>query len=340
MLRSLVFAAPELMPLVPVAVAAEERGFHRVWTTENPGRDAMIRALVFGQHTSTIGLATGITYAFTRAPLAMAAAAADINEALGGRFALGLGAGTQGMRVRWYDVHEFDRPATRLSEYADLLRAAWTATGALSFTGQFYSANYPEGEGARPSVPLWGSGINPAMLRAAARSFDGVALHPIGSNLAYLRDVVKPALVEGAAKRQTPVDLALWRVTSIDDDGDAARSRARKSLAFYFSTPSYGSVADAAGWGDVAQRIRDAYKEAGPAWDRHAQLVPEEMIDDFCLAGTPDDVRRTWAAQEADLAEAGGTEVVFQTIAGAAGTSQTFDNLMSITSALSPSRPG
>lgn len=336
MLRSIVLAAPELMPLVPVAVAADERGFHRVWTTENPGRDAMIRALVFGQHTSRVGLATGITYAFTRAPMAMAAAAADINEALDGRFSLGLGAGTQGMRVRWYDVHDFDRPATRLSEYADLLRAAWTATGPLKFEGQFYNANYPESEGPRTPVPLWGSGINPAMLRAAARSFDGVALHPIGSNLAYLRDVVRPALTAGAAGRTNSVELALWRVTSIDEDGEAARARARKSLAFYFSTPSYGGVADVAGWGEVAERIRDAYREAGPAWDEHAKLVPEEMVDDFCLAGTPDDVRRTWESQEADLAEAGGTEVVFQTISGTAGTSQSYENLMAITSALSP----
>lgn len=336
MRRSIVFATPELMSLVPVAVAAEDRGFHRVWTTENPGRDAMIRALVFGQHTSRIGVATGITYAFTRAPLAMAAAAADINDALGGRFALGLGAGTQGMRVRWYDVPDFDRPATRLSEYADLLRTAWTSSGALSFKGEFYNASYPEADGARMSVPLWGSGINPAMLRAAARSFDGVALHPIGSNLAYLREVVAPALAEGSVHRSDPVELALWRIVSIHEDGDVARARARKSLAFYFSTPSYGTVADVAGWGAVAERVRDAYKDSGPSWSEHAQLVPEEMVDDFCLAGTPDEVRSAWAAQQADMAETGATEVVFQTVTGTLGTSESFENLMAITSALSP----
>jgi alkanesulfonate monooxygenase SsuD/methylene tetrahydromethanopterin reductase-like flavin-dependent oxidoreductase (luciferase family) len=296
----------------------------------------MIRALVIGQATERIGVATGITYAFTRAPLAMAAAAADIQEALGGRFALGIGAGTQGMRHRWYDIQEFDRPATRLAEYAALMRAAWSADRELRFDGQFYSAAYPDVDWPRQPVPVWGSGINHAMLRVAARAFEGVALHPLGSNLAYLKEVVVPAVEEGAQGRAERPDLALWRVTSIDADGALARARARKSLAFYFSTPSYGTVAEVAGWGEVAEAIRAGYRESGPQWDEHGALVPDAMVDDFCLAGTPGDVREQWDRLEPALSAAGATEVVFQTVTGAKGTRETVDNLMAITDALAP----
>ncbi|MGH9000604.1 MAG: LLM class flavin-dependent oxidoreductase, partial [Acidimicrobiia bacterium] len=87
--RSLVFATDALEPLSELGRAAEQAGFDRVWTTEYPGRDAVARALAIGLATGRIGIGTGITYAFTRPPLAMAALAADVQRLCGGRFALG-----------------------------------------------------------------------------------------------------------------------------------------------------------------------------------------------------------------------------------------------------------
>jgi len=90
--RSVVFATDALEPLVGLAKMAEDAGFDRVWTTEYPGRDAVARALAIALGTGRIGVGTGIAYAFTRAPLAMAGLAGDVQRLAGGRFALGLGA--------------------------------------------------------------------------------------------------------------------------------------------------------------------------------------------------------------------------------------------------------
>jgi alkanesulfonate monooxygenase SsuD/methylene tetrahydromethanopterin reductase-like flavin-dependent oxidoreductase (luciferase family) len=335
MRRSIVFAAAEFLPLVPVARRAETAGFHRIWTTENPGRDALVRALTYALHTERIGVATGIAYAFTRAPLALAAAASDIDAAAGGRFALGIGAGTQGMRSRWYGTDDFDHAASRIEEYADLLRTAWRAERDFRFDGRFYRGSYSEMDGARRAVPVWGSGINRTMLRIAARSCDGVAVHPLGAGLPYLDAVVLPAVAEGAAQGGRSPELALWRMTSIDDDGDAARRRARRGLAFYFSTPSYAAPAEESGWGEVAGKVRDLFRERSGDWDAIAGLVPDEMVDHFCLAGTPDEVRRTWAALEPQYEARGVTEAVFQTVGGGPGET-TVKNLESIAEVLAP----
>lgn len=320
MKRSIVFAVPDFLPLVAVAQRAEEAGFDRIWTTETPGRDSLVRALTFAMSTRSIGVGTGIAYAFTRAPLALAATAADLYVASNGRFSLGIGAGTQGMRSRWYGIPDFDHPASRLEEYAEILRGAWAASREFRHEGRFYTGSYNELDGARPLVPIWGSGVNRTMLRIAARACDGVAVHPLGGNLRYLDEVVMPALAEGAEAAGRRPEIALWRMTSIDADGDLARQRARRSLAFYFSTPSYGAAADVGGWGSVAGQVRDMYRDRGAAWEAIGVLIPDGMIRDFCLAGTPDEVRAGWASLELEYASRGVTEVVFQTVgAGPAG---------------------
>lgn len=334
MKRSIVFAVPDFLPLLDVAREAEAAGFDRIWTTEDPGRDAIVRALTVALSTRTIGIGTGIAYAFTRSPLALAATAADVALASGGRFALGLGAGTQGMRTRWYGIPDFDHAASRVEEYAEILRTAWAAERSYNHKGRFYTGSYGELNGVRPRVPVWGSGINFTMLRIAARSCDGVAVHPLGAHLRYLDAVVLPAMTEGAAASGRTPELALWRMTAVDEDGGGARDRARRSLAFYFSTPSYAAAADETGWGAVAGAIRDMFRERGSDWDAISRLVPDEMVAEFCLAGTPEEVLAGWRALEAEYTARGVSETVFQTVGAVAPGEENVRHLRSIVQAL------
>jgi alkanesulfonate monooxygenase SsuD/methylene tetrahydromethanopterin reductase-like flavin-dependent oxidoreductase (luciferase family) len=185
-------------------------------------------------------------------------------------------------------------------------------------------------------VPLWGSGINPTMLKLAARAFDGVALHPIAASIKYLDDIVCPALEDGAAGRSVKPEIALWRITSVNPDESLAIAKARRSLAFYFSTPSYGSVADYTGWGQIASDVRDAYRERGPAWDDIQSLIPDEMIDEFCLVGTPENVRARWESTESEYAARGVTEAVFQIVTSGDETQGTPEDFLTIIDSLAP----
>lgn len=336
MKMSVVFALPELDSTVHLAQVAETCGYHRVWTTETPGRDAIVRALVVALSTRRVEVATGIAYAFTRAPLALAATAADAYDSTGGRFNLGLGAGTRGMRDRWFGIDDFAPPATRLAEYATMMRAAWSAESVFDFQGRFYRGSYDQLDGRRSRVPLWGSGVNRTMLRVSARHFDGVAVHALASAVTYLDAVVLPAVAEGTAERLRSPLLAVWRMASVDNDGGRARERARRALAFYFSTPSYGVVADVTGWGEVARSLRERFLCDGPRWRELAALVPPAMVTDFCLAGTPGEVGEQWSALEPLLHERGIDEVVLQTVAVDAGAAEARSGVDLMLRSLSP----
>lgn len=339
LLRSLVFATDVLEPLTNVAKEAEHAGFHRVWTTEYPGRDAIARAAHLAQSTRTVGVGSGIAYGFTRPPLAMAALVADTAASSGGRFVLGLGAGTRGMRERWYGVTDFDRPAPRLAEYVDLMRAAWSATDGLSFSGRFYSADIPQYQSTHDpeilaGLRVFGSGLNATMLRYAALSCDGVALHPLAGASHYLRNVVVPATTATEHARMS--ELACWAIVSIHDDEETARTRARMCLAFYFSTPSYRTVADGAPWEDAVTAIREEFRANGPQWNKLARLVPDEMVDDLTISGTPETARQKLAAAEEHFLANGATEIVFQTVGVGLTASEVLDNCSRIVAELGP----
>lgn len=323
---SMALATSFLSPLLGIAQAAERAGLHRVWTTEGFGGDGIVRAGHLLAHTERLHVGTGIAYAFSRAPLAAAMAAADLAELSGGRFALGLGAGTRGVRTRRFDV-DFDHPAPRMAEYARLVRAALDTEQGLAFEGRFYRCDFPQYEpkqdpALRRGVPVYAAALNPIMLRAAARHCDGVVLHSLALSAHYLRDTVVPAV----AATGKPVRLAAWNIAVADRDVARARDAVRRQLAFYFSTPSYHGVLAGTGWEDVARRIMAEARLSGYRdFERIGRLVPDDMLATFGLVGDPEGLPDAIVARARRLADAGVDELVLQ-MSSAASAESTLRN--------------
>ena len=72
---------------------AEAAGIDCVWSVEL-FRSSITQAMWLAAGTESIGVGTGIAWAFTRSPMIIALSALDLDEASGGRFRLGLGAGS------------------------------------------------------------------------------------------------------------------------------------------------------------------------------------------------------------------------------------------------------
>jgi alkanesulfonate monooxygenase SsuD/methylene tetrahydromethanopterin reductase-like flavin-dependent oxidoreductase (luciferase family) len=318
--RSVVFPADLFAELVPLAQAAERAGFHRVWTTEWASRDAPTRALMVALGTSSINVGTGIAYAFTRLPVAAAALAADIYAASGGRFAIGLGVGTRGVRRRLYG-DAFDRPALRFVEYVKLMRAAWQATNGLRFAGDFYEVDMP---GFRPShdpeflrgLEICSAGTNKLMLRLAASVCDGLLLHAVTRPEPYFRNTVLPAIGRGVGERVDGREpwVAQWCITAVAHDEETARRYASRTLAFYYSTPSYAATVEGTGWEAAVTALQDRFREtaAAPDWSELERMIPDEMIDAVTVAGTPAQVQERLRHLEPELTNAGVGELVLQ----------------------------
>lgn len=311
--RSIVFATRTWDVLPGLAQAAESAGFSRVWTTESIGRDALIRAGALLGATSRLEVGSGIAYAFSRSPLATGGAARDLNVCYGGRFTLGLGAGTRGVRRRF--GMSVDKPAPWFEEYVDIVRRSVNPADGFAAHGDYFDVDVPAGTSfdTQVDVPVYGAAINPIMITRAAACCDGVALLSLGLGDAYFDQVVLPAFRKGRERAGKPATggLACWCITAIDEDEEKALHQAKRQLAFYFSTPSYSRPAEALGFGDEVSEIQATFR-ATHDFAKTTAVVTDEMARRFCVVGTPDSARDQLAALEARLEPTGADEIALQ----------------------------
>ena len=122
----------------------------------------------------------------------------------------------------------------------------------------------------------------------------------------------------------------------MDPDEDAALLRAKENLAFYFTTPSYAPVVEGGPWESAVARIRERFRaETALTWTDLAAEVPDAMVADFCLVGTPDSIGARAAAFERELEGRGIGETVFQ-VAGLGRSGEEYaDTCIALISALS-----
>ena len=78
-------------------------------------------------------------------------------------------------------------------------------------------------------------------------------------------------------------------------DLEVVRKRLRERVALYASTPEYKPMLDMHGWGDKFEPFLDMAR-AGK-WAEMGELVTDEMLDEYTVVGTPDEVPAKLAAR-------------------------------------------
>jgi len=263
------------LPLVDVADEArrlERMGFGALWSFET-SRDPFLPLLQVALATENIHMGTNIAVAFARTPFSMAMTAWDLQRASGGRLFLGLGTQVRAHVERRFSV-EFDHPAARVTDYIRCLRAIWDTfqTGSKpDYDGPFYrfklmNEMFTGGPIEHPHIPVFLAGVNPRMARAAGEAADGFSVHPMHSP-DYLREVVRPAIDEGARTRgKTVEDIVLVSDCfivqgSTESERSGAEERVRRQIALYASTPSYRGFLEFHGYPDIGKQLSGLMRE-------------------------------------------------------------------------------
>jgi len=291
---------------VAIARRAEEAGFDSVWAPEFHNHSGPLALAAAAEVTQRVELGTGIAWAFGRSPLLTAVTALDLDEMSDGRFVLGLGTGTRRMRTDWLGAPA-EKPATRLRETVEAVRAVWdaAAAGAVEYEGELVQLKvrpYGRAGQVRPSIPVYVAAVNAGMTRMAGAVADGVVAHPMATSR-YIQEVMRPAIAEGAnGAGRSPADVSVadWVLLAISADRDQAREDAKRQIAFHATVRTYDSILDLHGFTDVAAQIRALWKSFDLAG--MTALVTDEMLDEMAVAGTPDECRAA-LEQRADGAE-------------------------------------
>ena len=280
---------------VPLLAAAAERiGFDALWSSETQ-HDPFLPLALVAEHTRRVQFGTAVAIGFARSPATLAYTAWDLAEASGGRFILGLGTQVKPHIERRFGMPWPESPVGKMSELIAAVRAFWNAwqTGErLNFRGEHYkltlmSPFFNPGPIEHPQIPVYIAGVNTGLCRLAGELADGFHSHPYHS-LRYLREVVRPAIAEGATQAGRPVEAISLSTTAFAVTDPQEAEIVRSQIAFYASTPSYRGVMELHGWEETAEQLQGMARRR--EWPAMGELITAEMLETFAVVCEPEEL--------------------------------------------------
>ncbi|WP_110207782.1 LLM class F420-dependent oxidoreductase [Nocardioides daejeonensis] len=302
-----------------LVAAAEDAGFHAIFTAEAWGSDAFTPLAWWGRDTSRIGLGTSIVQMSGRTPTSIAMHALTLDHLSHGRVILGMGVSGPQVVEGWYGV-PFAKPLARTREVVSIIRQVLAREAPVVNDGSHHPLPY-EGPGAvglgkplrsivhplRPDLPIWLGAEGPRNVAQTAEIADGwlpVFYSP------KCADLYRPWLAEGFARpnaRRTAADFEIaatchLQVVENDHERRAVLDRLRGSVALYMGGMGakeqnfHINLFTRMGYGDLAHRVQERFLAGARA--EATALVPDELVDDLHIVGTADQVRAKAAAWE------------------------------------------
>lgn len=287
----------EPMPRVmDLARQAEAWGYDYVWYPNHKlHRDLYVGCSAVALATTRARIGTFIADLYALHPALVAAAAATLDELSGGRAVLLLGTG--GANFKEVGL-ERSRPARTLEEGIAIIKGLLRGE-TVSFDGEIFTTRgarlqFP----VRRDLPVWVATRGDRIFELAGRVADGVMIATYATP-AGVRHALR--LIEQGARAagRSLADLALTARldTSIARSSREARDAVKPMLAALLmgSYPDQGYIRHAGLTVPPAlEEMMRAKNEALAFASGH--LVPDEFVDAFAWAGTPDEVARQVAA--------------------------------------------
>jgi alkanesulfonate monooxygenase SsuD/methylene tetrahydromethanopterin reductase-like flavin-dependent oxidoreductase (luciferase family) len=273
------------------AERVESLGYDSLWSGELWKRDAFVALTRAAEHTDELDLGTAIVNVYGRSPATLAQAAATLDGASDGRVMLGLGTSTQ---KAVEDLHgmDFENPARRLHETAELAGEFLGGSGRVSYEGELFDvADFPA---LGVDVPIYAASLGPAMRRATGRTADGWLPHNIP-----FEDLPEAfeTIAETARERDRDpeaIEVAPYVPSAVSEDPSQAKAAIRGHVAYYVGSGEGYRNAVAGRFPDGADAVAEAWRSGDRKEARKA--VTDEMVDALGIAGTPEDAREQFEA--------------------------------------------
>ena len=284
---------------------AEEKGFEAVWQADSRlVRDAVVPMAAFGACTGTIKIGSGVVDCWTRNPARLASTFSTLDDLAPGRMILGIGA--------WWDPLaskvgiERNKPLGVMREIITAVRAL-LADETVTFKGDFVNLDgveldYVYQERRPKDVPIYIGATGPKMLELSGEIADGVVLNYLVSP-EYNKKAMQ-SLEDGAARAGRSlddVDRPQLVVCSVADTREEALDGARLMVTQYLGQQPH--IMKASG---VPESLLDEIGKVLTWPAPHEQveaaskLVPDDIVQMICAAGTPDEVREKVGQYMAD----------------------------------------
>jgi probable F420-dependent oxidoreductase len=283
-------ADPPVSETVSRTVLAEESGFSHAWMWDSHvlWQDVYPIFTLMAAETERIHLGTCVTNPITRDPTVTASALATLNEISGGRMEMGIGRGDSAQRVLGrgpVTVAALERACHVIRDLAE--------GRPVDLDGTEVQLKWSEGH----RLPVWVAAYGPKALRCAGRVADGLILQLadpfiIEWALGYLREGA-----EQAGRNPDDIKVMAAAPAYLSDDLAYAREQVRWFPALVSNHVvdlvrryhQAGLPAELTHY--IAAREGYDYAHHGRAGSENAEFVTDEVVDRFCVLGSPEQVR-------------------------------------------------
>jgi 5,10-methylenetetrahydromethanopterin reductase len=271
---------------ITLAQRAVETGARSLWVAEHLGyREAIATCVALAMRAPGATLVPTAVSPYLWHPTPTAMALATLDEVAPGRAAIAIGTGNPLFLQE--SGRTVEKPVRATREFTEALRKLW-AGEAVHLDGEFVKL-----AGARlaftPStpIPVYIAAIGPDMLRLAGRIGDGVVLSAGLSTESVRRSIAVCA--DGAAKEGR--DLKAFRRAgylffATSHDAKSAINAVRQKLAFVMRNKFLGANIKASGIPVDQEAVIAAIARRDIVGA--AALVPDEAVEAFGIAGTPE----------------------------------------------------
>jgi 5,10-methylenetetrahydromethanopterin reductase len=251
-----------------------------VWIPETWGMETFSMLSAVSHKLKNPRIGSSIINIYSRSPTLIAMGAATIDTVSNGRLILGLGTSSIPI-VKEFHGYNFENPLTRMTEYVQIIRKALSGKK-IDFNGKIFSLkNFSLLiKPPRNNIPIYLAAVNQKMVDLCWQIADGVIF--------YLRPIseLENTIKKMQSKRE--IDVSCQLITCMSEDADIAVKRVKKTLAFYISVGEiYRKFLAKNGFRNETKNIFEEYEKSG--LKSNYELVPESMLDQLCVYGTPDD---------------------------------------------------
>lgn len=277
-----------IQEMIELARQADKAGVDSLWVAEHIGyRDGLASSMALLTSTANVTVAPAATSIYSRHPMITAMTGATLAEYAPGRVILTMATGNPRAHAKEMGL-DLERPVAVMREYVHVLRSLWCGRP-LTFSGEFFRLDDATFY-VRPHQPpaLFVAAIGPRMLELAGEIGDGAVFSAGLSPVALQRciDLVHEGASQAGRDAQTVRTVAIL-ITAVDRDVQRARRQARAFFAYALRNRFIAENARFTGTRIDIQAAADA--AAHGDWDAAATAVPDKALDDYVIAGTPDE---------------------------------------------------
>jgi probable F420-dependent oxidoreductase len=280
---------PPVSRVVEWSRLAEEQGFDYVWAWDSHvlWQEFFTVFALIAANTQRVRMGPCVTNPATRDVTVTASALATLQEVSGGRMDMGMGRGDSARRVIGKTPVTVDQAERGSRIIKDLAEGR-----EVDYDGTKLQLKWSEGH----PLPVWMAAYGPKALRACGRVAEGLIMqladpYILEWSLQYVRQGA-----EEAGRRFEDIKIQVAAPGYITEDPASAREQVR-----WFPALVSNHVVDLVkrySTTDLPQELTDYikarehydYSDHGRTGADHAEFVTDEVVDRFCVIGTPERV--------------------------------------------------